>query len=82
VSELSAQHLITYSVCNFGFDILVFISHFIELLHISFPNVLVSITIKTIGQLNFVTVTSYLNNLCVFLLEDGQKVNRNVYLLN
>jgi len=33
------------------------------------------------------TATSYLNNLCVFLLfsivtEDGQKIGQNVYLLN
>jgi len=41
----------------------------------------------TIRQLNFVTATSYLNNLCVFplfsiVIEDGQKVGRNLYLLN
>jgi len=56
------------------------------LIHISIPKVIGTNYNKN-GQLNFVTATSYLNNLCVFLLfsivtEDGQKVGRKVYLLN
>jgi len=36
-SELSALHLIAYSIYNFGFEILGFISHIIETFYISFP---------------------------------------------
>jgi len=43
--------LFTQSIYNFGFDILDFISHFIELLHISSPKLSVQITIKTTRQL-------------------------------
>jgi len=40
-SELSALHLIAYSVYNnFGFGILDFTSHFIELLHINLSKVI------------------------------------------
>jgi len=60
--------LLTQSVYNLGFDILDFISRIIKMFYISFKKLSVQITIKTFRQLNFVTVTSYLNNLCVILL--------------
>jgi len=59
--------LLTQSVYNFGFDVLVFISHFIELLHINLPKVIDTNYNKNNQTTHFVTATPYLNNLYVFL---------------
>jgi len=53
----SLQSLMTSSISGF-------ISGFIS----AFQNLSKQITIKTIRQFNFVTTTSYVNNLCVVLL--------------
>jgi len=60
-----------------------FISHFIELLHITLPKVIGTNYNKNNQITQFRDSTSYLNNLCVFRLfsivtEDGQKIGQNV----